>query len=275
MTSRTRRNSSKSKSSDVDVEHQILGSGASGIVLYPPMKCNDVNINYSEYVGKISTGIKIKKLIDSYENMKFLPDEFNNIAYKKNSYICKFDVKPTNSILPTSIQFPCVQLIIPKIGGETVLTLMEKYAASPENDREYMDLLVAAVLFYDVVVNMTNKKVYYNDHDVQNIMYDAITHQMMLIDLDDMTLGTKHKYAGSPNVTYKTHVVYQILNCMVNYDYFEDEDILQDKAKCKRRESVFIKYGVLPCKMNKFPENGFVILKQNLHSIYNEICSIN
>lgn len=254
----------------LSINYEYLGEGVSGVVIYPAIPCPDINIDYSKYVGKIShrTG-KNAKLIESKEKLEKLPNEFNNIAYVKEMYICYIEENPGINL---DIKFPCTQVIIPRISGDNVLNIMKKYSKSSETkDHEFMDLLIATINFYDIVVNLTERKIFYNDYDLTNIMYDPITHKLMLIDFDDITYE-KPKYAFiNPVKVYLTSVVFQIIDNMIDENYFEDDGIIQDRESCARRRSIFQKYEIELSSANSFAKSGFEKLRENIHQIYLEM----
>ncbi len=254
----------------ISTNYEYLGEGVSGVVIYPAISCPDINIDYSKYVGKISHRIgKNSKLIESKEKIENLPNEFNNIAYVKEMYICYIEENPGINL---DIKFPCTQVIIPRISGDNVLNIMKKYSKSSETkDHEFMDLLIATINFYDIVVNLTERKIFYNDYDLTNIMYDPITHKLMLIDFDDITYG-KPKYAFiNPVKVYLTSVVFQIIDNMIDENYFEDNGITQDRENCTRRRSIFQKYEIELSSANSFAKSGFEKLRENIHQIYLEM----
>ena len=66
-------------------------------------------------------------------------------------------------------------------------------------------------------------------------------------------------------------MVFQIVDNMIDENYFKDDGVIQNKTICNKRRSIFQNYDIDLSSPNSFAKSGFEKLRENIHQIYLEM----
>lgn len=154
---------------------EILGEGAQGIVICPPLLSDDEN-----FVGKISNYRSLKK---EYEILRMLPEDgpydYRDIKLEKieSSEMDLISDRFNN-------EEEIYQLIIPKINGKELGSFFngDDFCGSVKTWEEHISALL--VLRHEIIL-LTDESIFHNDILPRNIMYDG--EKMLLIDFGEAT----------------------------------------------------------------------------------------
>ena len=180
----------------------LIGSGVAGMVIYPPIQCKDINIKYADFIGKIHFKLSGDPAFIKNTIIDKLPDEFDTIAYYKESYICPVKTAELYKINGVTQYYgrllPAIptQLILKRVIGNTIDNILTQsiQEVSKFNNCQYYDLLESAVKFYNILNDLANRyNVFHNDINPTNLIYDIKTHKIMFIDFDSITFEKKKK----------------------------------------------------------------------------------
>jgi hypothetical protein len=285
---------------------KVLGQGKDGIVIKPPLLCDGLNINYSNFIGKIPSAYKkdinFQELKDKIDD---LPDEFDGIAYYKENYICdtiNIEELPLSDNLKK--KFVPKQHVLRNVEGVKLYDILEEFIYINERDiNKYIDMIKATKTLYDILNKMIEQKVFYNDFSITNIIYNAKTKKLILIDLDDISYGTPLKIHKSvyfndrtqtynPNyeiegnyayikypdaylLNYLSNILQPIIETMLlgKESNFHDEQIQDvnnyDSSMYQRRQKILSEYGDFT--KSKLTMNEYQILYDNLDEIKDQL----
>lgn len=274
---------------------EILGNGKDGIVIKPPVLCEDVkdkNLDPNKYVGKIyrpgRSPLNAKTVIDK------LPDEYDGKLYYKENYICTISEMPNE--LKKQRRISNEELILRYVEGKTLDDTLSYFITLNDNC-EYINLLEAALhLYNDVEVLVNQYNVYFNDIGSTNVMYNQDTKKFMIVDLDDITydlprpfphypddkITKKFKYEGKVKYRYWywniiDFVFYPILANMLDaLEPAMDEYVLDtldeaNQEKFRKRKQVFQEVFNKPYE--DFSNEDIEVLKNKLPQLRSLLCS--
>lgn len=253
-------------------DYKILGSGIDGIVVYPAVPCENLNIDYTKYVSKFGRESGLENTKKTFDK---LPDSLNNIAYKKDAYLCDYDTT-INLDLPRKVGKK--QLIIPFIDGKSIMEYIENGLSSCQ----WYKLLAASIKFYDIIILLQNEKVYHNDISLDNMMYNEKTNKLLLIDFDKSTFNEPKKTSKMIGFNDRTKQYTTIYDYNGNYAYMNDVKtyiygivfgIIDTMMEDKKYYNIMKKYNI-----DHFDKYGDIIeqfqhIKSIMPQLKKELCS--